>query len=63
VIAAYDGDEGVKKALSEHPDLVILDMVMPKMNGIEALSRIKSDPRTLNIPCISSDLFGHLGVI
>jgi len=52
VIAACDGEEGVKKSVSEHPDLIILDMVMPKINGIEALSRIKSDPRTLNIPVV-----------
>jgi DNA-binding response OmpR family regulator len=52
VIGAYDGREGFDKAKKEHPDLILLDLVMPNMNGFEALSQLKSDSRTMNIPVI-----------
>jgi two-component system alkaline phosphatase synthesis response regulator PhoP len=52
VIAAYDGDEGYAKAVKEAPDLILLDLVMPRPNGIETLSRIKSDSRISAIPVI-----------
>ncbi|OGM99715.1 MAG: hypothetical protein A2817_02510 [Candidatus Yanofskybacteria bacterium RIFCSPHIGHO2_01_FULL_39_8b] len=41
---AKNGEEGVKKVKKIRPDLVLMDVQMPKMNGIEALSKIKSDP-------------------
>jgi twitching motility two-component system response regulator PilH len=52
VITAADGEEGVEKAKSEHPDLIILDVVMPKMNGFQACRTIKSTPELDNIPII-----------
>jgi two-component system alkaline phosphatase synthesis response regulator PhoP len=42
VVMANDGEEGVKKALEERPDLVILDVMMPKMDGFAALEQIKT---------------------
>lgn len=52
VIEAEDGEMGLKLALSEHPLAIILDLVMPKMDGFETLERLRSDPATQNIPVI-----------
>ncbi len=41
VLKAYDGEEGLKKALEETPDLVILDIMMPKMDGVEACKKMR----------------------
>ncbi len=43
VIAAYDGEEGYQKALKEHPDLVILDLMLPKRNGYEVCKSLKQE--------------------
>ena len=52
IVTASDGEEGVKKAAAEQPDLIILDVVMPKMNGFQACRTIKSSPDLQNIPII-----------
>ncbi len=52
VLAANNGKEGVDIALSEIPDLVLIDYNMPEMDGMEAARLIRSDNRTKNIPCI-----------
>lgn len=52
VLTAYDGVECLEKAKSERPDLIVLDVMMPRMDGFEALQRLKSDPETTNIPVI-----------
>jgi DNA-binding response OmpR family regulator len=52
IVTAHDGEEGVAKAGSEQPDLIILDVVMPKMNGFQACRTIKSTPELQNIPVI-----------
>lgn len=52
VIGAQNGKDGFEKAHTESPRLILLDLVMPKMNGFEALSKLKSDPRTSLIPVI-----------
>jgi two-component system alkaline phosphatase synthesis response regulator PhoP len=43
VSAAYDGEAGYDKALDEHPDLVILDLMLPKLNGFEVCKRLKKE--------------------
>ena len=42
VITAFDGKEGIEKADSENPDLILLDLVMPKMSGEEVLKKIRA---------------------
>lgn len=52
VLTAYDGVECLEKAKSQQPDLIILDVMMPRMDGFEALQRLKTDPETSHIPVI-----------
>ncbi len=52
VITAKSGKEAIEKAKSEHPDAVLLDVIMPEMNGFQACRAITTDPSTRNIPVI-----------
>lgn len=52
VIVAMNGIEAVQKAKSDKPDIILLDLVMPKKDGFEALSDIKKDPTTKGIPVV-----------
>lgn len=52
VIGASDGEEAVQKAKSEHPSLIILDIMMPKVNGIDAMKTLRDDESTKSIPVI-----------
>ena len=52
VVTAHDGEEGIKMALKELPDLILLDVLMPKLDGFEALKRIKAEPTIKDIPVI-----------
>lgn len=52
VMVAPSGEMGLKIALSGRPDLILLDIVMPEMDGYEVLERLKSDPLTQEIPVI-----------
>jgi CheY-like chemotaxis protein len=49
---ASDGQMGLEKITETLPELVLLDIVMPKMNGIDVLTKIKSNPKTGNIPIV-----------
>jgi len=53
VIIAVDGVDGIEKAQAEKPDLVIMDMSLPKMDGWEATRRLKADEKTAHIPVIA----------
>jgi len=52
VLAAVDGEEALRLARAEAPDLVLLDLIMPKMQGFEVLRALKQDPATAGIPVI-----------
>ncbi len=50
VVTAYDGQEGFEKAKNEKPDLVILDLMLPKMDGYKVCALLKSDARYSKMP-------------
>ena len=52
VITAEDGEKGCEKAVSERPDIILMDLQMPVMDGWEAARRLKSIPETSDIPII-----------
>jgi two-component system, OmpR family, alkaline phosphatase synthesis response regulator PhoP len=52
VILANNGIEGLKKALVDHPDVIILDILMPKMDGLEMLKMLREDVWGKNAPVI-----------
>jgi two-component system cell cycle response regulator len=52
VITAYDGKSGIDKALNDLPDLVLLDVMMPGITGLEVCTTLVSNPATSNIPII-----------
>ena len=53
VVQAVDGDEGVKKTEQEKPDLILMDLGMPVMDGWEATRKIKANPDLKHIPIIA----------
>lgn len=52
VIVATKGKKGIKAAYKEKPDLILLDIMMPGIDGFEVLKRLKRNEKTLNIPVI-----------
>jgi len=52
VLVAHDGAEGIEVARAERPDVVISDIMMPSVSGIELLETLKADPATASIPII-----------
>ena len=52
VLCAYDGQEGLEKARSEKPDLIILDLMLPKMDGYRVCGLLKKDARYVQIPIV-----------
>lgn len=52
VLEAYEGNEAMRKSKAEIPDLIILDLMLPGMDGYEVCSRLKKDAHTGNIPII-----------
>lgn len=63
VIVARNGQEGVDKAIAERPDLILMDVVMPRMNGFDAICRLRSHPTTQRIPVIMVTTRGELGSV
>lgn len=52
VASASNGEEGLKQVEAHRPELVILDIMMPGMDGVEACRRIRADPETAHIPVL-----------
>ena len=52
VITATNGQEGIKKAQLERPEIILMDVVMPGINGFQATRQITKDPKTADIPVI-----------
>lgn len=53
VVEAANGEEALAKAAAEHPDLVIMDLGLPGISGIEAATKLKADPNTADIPVVA----------
>jgi diguanylate cyclase (GGDEF)-like protein len=52
ILEARNGEEGIRKAFEEKPDIILMDVMMPRINGIEASRQLKADPATSGIPVI-----------
>jgi diguanylate cyclase (GGDEF)-like protein len=52
ILEAKDGDDGIRRAISENPDIILMDFTMPGTNGFEASRRLKADPATAGTPLI-----------
>ena len=61
LIEAVDGEEGVKLAQQEKPDLILMDIQLPVIDGYEATRRIKADPSTQSIPVIAVTSYALAG--
>lgn len=53
VVMAFDGEAGIESAESQSPDLILMDMSLPKIDGWEATRRLKGNPATQNIPVLA----------
>jgi CheY-like chemotaxis protein len=53
VLIAHDGEQGLAKACSEIPDLILMDISLPFIDGYEVTRRLKANPRTRHIPVIA----------
>jgi len=60
-LSAASGQEALDKVASERPDLILLDIMMPRMSGFEVCKKIKSDPATKDIPVIMVTALHELG--
>lgn len=61
VIVAYQGDEGLQKAKTQNPDLILLDIIMPVKDGFTAAEQFKKDPELSNIPVLMLTSYSSKG--
>jgi CheY-like chemotaxis protein len=61
VIVASNGDEGLRKAREEKPDLILLDVIMPVKDGFTAAEQLKKDPQLSKIPTLMLTAFATIG--
>ena len=58
VVVAHNGSQGIRLARSVNPDVILLDILMPGMNGFEVLRQLKEDDKTISIPVIMLTALG-----
>ncbi len=63
LVTASDGQEGFDKAISERPDLILLDVVMPRMDGFEVCRRLRERDETRGVPVIMVTTRGELKAV
>ena len=61
LVEAFDGEEGVAKALELRPDLILMDIQLPKISGMEATGRLRADAATATTPIIAITSFALSG--
>ena len=61
LVEAFDGEEGVAKALELRPDLILMDIQLPKLSGMDATRRLRADPATANTPIVTITSFALSG--
>ena len=61
LIEAFDGEAGVAMALEHRPDLILMDIQLPKISGMEATRRLRADPTTANTPIVTITSFALSG--
>ena len=61
LLEAADGEEGVAMAQRELPDLILMDVQLPKLSGLDATRRLRADPRTAHIPLVVVTSFALSG--
>jgi two-component system, cell cycle response regulator DivK len=59
VVTAADGADAVQRARTCRPDIILMDLRMPRVDGWEAIRQLKSDPRTSSIPVVAISAHGH----
>ncbi len=59
VVEAADGEEAIRLARSEQPDLILLDLVMPKLDGFEVISRLRQDGDSKDLPIVIFSVLGE----
>ncbi len=59
LLKAMEGEEGLHMALTANPDLILLDIMLPKLNGYEICRRLKSEAKTMKIPVVMLTAFGQ----
>ena len=52
MVSALDGEEGLRMATTSKPDLILLDLILPKLHGLDVLKQLKESPETKEIPVI-----------
>jgi two-component system cell cycle response regulator DivK len=61
LIEALDGEAGVRLALERHPDLILMDVQLPKISGFEATRRLRAEPATAGTPIVAITSFALSG--